>query len=124
METRRWVNQNQPQTLYMGTILLYLHVGLSLLFGRSLLFFFGPLGLLLLAALVAGAYGIANDQRWGWRLAVAITGLQLGILGYFLVQDLGLLFELNYLIASVVPVALFLLLVHPLSRQYERIWFS
>lgn len=124
METRRFVNQSQPQPLYMATILLYIDAVMGLLLG-SVYFYFGPiLGLLALIGLAAGAYGIANDQRWGYQLAVALTGVLVVVIMWIIVQDPGIIFSLQFLIAIVVPVAMFLLLIHPQSREYQKIWFE
>ncbi len=120
METRRWLNQSQPQTLYMATILLYITAALLILFGAA----FSPLGLLFVAASAGGAFGIANEQRWGYGLALAFAGLRVAWLLWFVATEPDLLFDLVFLIDAVFPVALFLLLIHPQSRDYQRIWFS
>ena len=62
----KWVNQFQPQTLYMATILCYVDAVFGLLFGG----FATPIGLLVIAALGAGGFGIANEKRWGYAVAV------------------------------------------------------
>jgi len=124
MESRRWVNQSQPQPLYMATILLYIDAVLGLFFG-SFYFVFGTvIGLACLIGLAAGAFGIANDQRWGYYLAVALTGVLVAMILWVVVRDPGLIFSLQFLIAIVFPVAMFLLLIHPQSREYQRIWFE
>ena len=64
----KWVNQFQPQTLYMATILCYVDAVFGLLFGfvaTSLL-----AGLITIAALAAGGFGIANEKKWGYAVAV------------------------------------------------------
>ena len=64
METRRWINQSQPQTLYMATILLYVSAAIGAFFslaGGS------AIGLLYAAGEGGAAYGIANERRWGPR---------------------------------------------------------
>lgn len=120
METRRWLNQSQPQTLYMATILLYIAAALLALFGGL----FSVLGLAFIAASAGGAFGIANEQRWGYYLAVAFAGFRVAVLLVLLAGDPDLLFDILFLIDAVFPVALFLLLIHPQSREYQRIWFS
>ena len=35
METRRWINQSQPQTLYIAVFLLYINAAFTLLFGLN-----------------------------------------------------------------------------------------
>ena len=89
--------------------------------------FFALLGfnLLIAVASAAAGFGIANEKKWGYILGVVISVIAL----LFLVQVLAVhgidrLFDLNVLLASVFPVAQFALLVHPQSRDYQRIWFS
>lgn len=123
METRRFVNPMQPQTLYIATILLYFNAVFGLL-GGSPLFFFGFLpGLVLTLGKGAAAFGIANERRWGYFLGVATAGLTLVPFAVFVFSNgLGSLFQVGLLISLVFPVALFVLLVHPLSRTYALLW--
>lgn len=121
METRRWVNQSQPQTLYMATILLYFNAVLSLLFGGV----GGGIGLVYVIGQAAAGYGIANERRWGYVLGIATVGIQLLFLALFLVAE-GILsiFSLSFLFAALWPVVMMVLLLHPQSRDYQRIWFK
>jgi len=115
---RRFFNNTQPQTLQIAVILLYLDAGFSLLFGG----FASPVGIVLIATMASGAFGIANEKRWGYALGLVGAGLNLlypfllGVsLGQYLSYDpLGLMFA----------VALVALLLHPMSRDYQRIWFK
>jgi hypothetical protein len=116
MQTRRWLDPTQPQTLQIAVFLLYAEGVLSLLFGE----FF----LLLLIAKIAGipaGYGIANERKWGYGLGVIVALAPFvvrivadGLNQVFSTDILSLMFE----------VALVLLLLHPQSREYERIWFK
>ncbi len=126
METRRFVNPSQPQTLYIATFLLYFNAAFGLLFGTSSLFFFGIIpGLLLTVGMAAGAFGIANEKRWGYWLGVGTAGLSLFPYALYIFSNgLGSIFQITLLITLVFPVALFALLIHPMSRQYQRLWFS
>ena len=126
METRRFVNPTQPQTLYIATFLLYFSAAFGLLFGSSSLFFFGFVpGLVLTAAKGVAGFGIANDKRWGYWLGVITAGLTLvPFVAFVISSGVGSLFQVGLLFSLVFPVALFVLLIHPLSRQYQRIWFS
>lgn len=115
METRRWTNPSQPQTLQIAVFLLYIDA------------FFALLGFNLLIAVASGAagFGIANEKKWGYILGVVISTIALLFLARVLYVDgVGRLFDVNVLLASVFPVAQFALLVHPQSRDYQRIWFS
>lgn len=126
VKTRRFVNPSQPQTLYIATMLLYLNAAFGILFGSSPLFFFGFIpGLALTVGKGVAAYGIANEKRWAYFLGVATAGLTLvPFASYMASNGLGSIFQLALLFSLVFPLALFILLVHPMSRQYQRIWFS
>ena len=75
------------------------------------------IGLLMFPA----AYAIANDKRWGWRLGVGAAAVAVVIR---LTSVLSYGFSPTVLLILVFPVALLALLVHPISREYQRIWFS
>lgn len=120
METRRWTNPSQPQTLYLATWLLYINAAIGLLFGG----FASPIFLAIIVVEVLAAFGIANEKRWGYIVAVGVAGLVLAFSLLPLIRDIGLVFNIAYLLNILFPVALFALLVHPLSRDYQRIWFK
>jgi hypothetical protein len=123
METRRWTNPSQPQTLYISSVLLYIQAAFAIL-GSPLSALIGLLGTVaLVAGGVAAGFGIANERRWGYVLGLGVASLQL--IPYVLVvaTDLGSLFDPLLLISALFPVALFALLVHPMSREYQRVWF-
>jgi hypothetical protein len=146
METRRWINQSQPQTLYIGVFLLYLNAAFTLLFGLDDApyavaylrltgespFDAGTTEMLLnltrvlvVAGGVAAGYGIANERKWGYRLGVGIAALPLLVLLYVCVAyQISPLSQSFNLISLLFNVAQFALLVHPQSREYERIWFK
>jgi len=116
METRRWTNPSQPQTLYMATFLLYIEAFFNVIT-------FNPLFIVLAVGEVAGAMGIANEKRWGYYLAVGMAALALTPLLFIVSGGLAHLFSLTVILAFLFPVALFALLIHPMSRQYQKIWF-
>jgi hypothetical protein len=122
METRRWTNPTQPQTLQIAVFLLYIEAVFGVLFGQ--VFFLFPVGLLLVAGQAASGFGIANERKWGYWLAVAIATLGLLPIVFTIVADgvTGIL-SLSFIITMLFPVALFALLLHPMSRDYQRIWF-
>jgi hypothetical protein len=120
METRRWTNPSQPQTLYVAVMLLYINAVFMVLFGGL----FSVVGLLLVAGSVGAGLGIANEKKWGYFLGVGVAGL--GLLPFLLriaTDGVGAVFNIAFLISALFPVALFALLVHPMSREYQRIWF-
>jgi hypothetical protein len=123
MERRHWVNSSHPQTLQIAVILLYANAALTLLFGGIGTVLFLPL-LAVLAAGVAGGYGIANDRRWGYWLAVVVAALPLVYEAYLLFHyGLGTAASAG-VITIIFQVALLALLLHPQSREYQRIWFK
>ena len=111
MNERRWFNPNQPQTLQIAVILLYLDAVFLLIGGALGLWLF----LVTMVAMAAGAFGIANEKKWGYALGLA--GAILNLLAPF-VYGLG-----SNILNLIFSVALVALLVHPMSRDYQRIWF-
>jgi uncharacterized membrane protein (DUF2068 family) len=119
VETRKWFDQSQPQTLQAAVVLCYLNAALSLL---TLLLDRNIVSLFSLALLVEGvaAYGIANSHRWAYYLGIAAAGLYCLLLLYALILvagSFGLLLNLAF------AVVLLVLLLHPMSRSYQRTWF-
>jgi hypothetical protein len=131
METRRWTNPHQPQTLQVAVILLYVSAALEILFPGSIYTSFGSrfgqadlFTLLAIVGMGAGAFGIANERKWGYTLAVAVTGI--GVLELvLLLMDEGIerILSVGFILVAIFPVARFALLVHPMSREHQRIWF-
>jgi hypothetical protein len=119
----KWLDRTQPQTLYMATILMYLNAGLSLVLGGTYydVSVFGIhhgallIGLLLIVAQVVGGWGIANEKKWGYVIAVAAAVL--------LLAETVLSFQSGLLLTLIFEIALVALLLHPQSREYRRIWF-
>ena len=112
----KWVNQFQPQTLYMATILCYVDAVFGLIFGGLFL-----LNLLIVGCLAAGAFGIANEKKWGY--AVAVGGAVLQVVLLFAVFGTEV-FTSTVIISFLFDAALVALLLHPMSREYQRIWFK
>ena len=118
----RWLNPSHPQTLQAAVFLGYLSTVFSLLSP-----IFGVLSLLLALGAGLGAFGTANNKRWGyWALAVA-SGVTLALYLLALVAEIQdadivpILFRINI---TVFPAALFAAVVHAHSRQYQKIWFE
>ena len=121
MQPRVWVNPRQPQTLYIAQLLMYFQGGFSLVFGilgvRSLTLY----ALAIAVGKVIAAFGIANERRWGYKLGVAVAAIPIVLVLLLAVTDtprwlwadvIGLLFD----------IALIALLLHPMSRGYQRYW--
>ncbi len=119
METRRWTNPSQPQTLQVAVFLLYINAVFSVLQP------FYPLLTLSALAGAVGAYGIANSRRWGYRLGVASSAVEVALLVVLPLLAIGPdLISLGFLIKIVFPIALFCALLHPESREHQRLWFD
>lgn len=116
LQQRRWFPAGAPQTLQIAVVLLYWNAALSLLFGL-VAGGFGLLELLLLGFDVAGAFGIANERKWGYVVAVVAAVLPLALL----VAVGGLLG--GGLLTLIFQIALVALLLHPMSRSYYKLWF-
>ena len=119
MEQRKWFDSTQPQTLQSAVMLSYLNAALSFLFA---LLSFGSSTILLAVVLcgAVGAIGIANEKRWGFRLCLA-AAVVYGALWLLLILVFApsVTTVLNLLVAVILVV----LLLHPQSREYRRIWF-
>jgi hypothetical protein len=122
METKRWFNPSQPQTLQIAVWLLYFNAVGGLLLGSIYLSLGALFGLAALVGCAAAAFGIANEQRWGYLLGVAMAVLQV-LLIVGVVGPMGI-FRGVALISFLFAVALVALLLHPMSRDYQRIWFK
>ena len=119
MQQRRWLNPSQPQTLQIAVFLLYINSALLLLY-----VFLGYALTLLTMGIILGqitaGYGIANERKWGYYLGIAmslvpfVVPLLYGRNPFTGVDIIGLMFD----------IALVALLVHPQSRDYQRIWFK
>ncbi len=122
MRLTRWLNPSLPQTLQMAVFLLYINAVFGVLFG-TLFFVYGPIvGGVGLLAYLFGGLGVANEQKWGYLLGVAVAVAAVGTI-FFYYRDVGDV--LHYaLIPLLFDGALVALLLHPLSRNHQRVWFS
>jgi hypothetical protein len=112
----RWYPQHQPQTLQIAVALLYWNAFLGLLFSILEHSNLDPKYLLVIVADVAGGLGIANDRRWGYFVAIAAA---IGTLALFVADNLAVGGLFNFIF----EIALVVLLLHPMSRSYYKIWF-
>ena len=130
METRRWTNPSQPQTLYMAHLFLYISAAFNVLYGMIRGFTwvlpgFGRPSIALVACEIAGGYLIANERRAGWWLGLGSVALSLYPPGRAMLElGPGIIFDVNWILAVAFPVILLVLLIHPMSRDYQRIWFK
>ena len=88
MSDQIWVNNRQPQTLYIAQVIMYFRGVMAILLGGALfslgsvsLFGSTLLGavytLLITVGVIAGAFGIANEKAWGYKLGVAAAAARL-----------------------------------------------
>ena len=112
------MNPTQPQTLQIGVFLLYINAVFGLLdYFRTQ---WAPFLLIAVGGAAAG-YGIANERKWGYYLGVAMAFLPFGLRAYY--GGLGEVLSTDAL-TLLFEIALVALLLHPQSRDYQRIWFK
>ena len=111
------MDPSQPQTLQIAVFLLYAQAVLLLLFGA----FLSLLGLALIAGGIGAGYGIANEHKWGYGLGLLVAFFP--FIARIAVGGLNEVFTTD-IISLMFEIALVVLLLHPQSREYERIWFK
>lgn len=114
MNDRKFVNQFQPQTLVIATVLLYINAVFDFIT-------FWPPFMIAAVLMAAGGYGIANEKRWAYSLALAISVIRVAVLLIFARSDV---LEFPLILTLMFDVALVALLLHQESREYQRIWFK
>lgn len=114
MNENRFLNPHQPQTLYSAVILGYIQAFFNLINFLAILILIG-------IALAVGCYGIANEKKWGYNLAVGAAVVQVLIL--FAYYGSAVFTNVGVLLTFMFDGALVALLLHPMSRDYQRIWF-
>ena len=142
LDPRRWFDRMQPQTLQIATWLLYLN-GFFLLIdvvdNSDYLGYFRvqygwglPLGVAVVVLHAAGGWLMANDRKLGWKLAVAasFTPFVLRFIAYSDIErqlngSISLYRKLTggSTLSVIFEVALCALLLHPHSRQHQKIWY-
>jgi len=115
----RFLNQMQPQTLWIATLFCYIDAVFGFIGG--VITTSALVAILTIVGLAAGGFGIANEKKWGYIVAVAAAILQVGGLLAVAGTD-ALAFPL--IINLIFDGALVVLLLHPASREYQRIWFK
>jgi glucan phosphoethanolaminetransferase (alkaline phosphatase superfamily) len=115
----QWLDRSQPQTLYFANILIYFDAAwwlLYLLVGTLTWF-----TILALPAVFAGL-GIANEKKAGYWGACVVAVLNMLLLIDWFVAAHGQ--SLGIIVSLIFGGALLALLLHPMSRSYQRIWFK
>lgn len=137
MDERRWYNPRLPQTLVISQFLLYFDAAFATLDLLGILASDVPLTvagrLLLLASVglaVYGAYGIANEKKLGYQVAVAASFAPIAVRFIIALLYANPLEHLAYfllpggILGAMFTYALIALLLHTQSREHQRIWFS
>ena len=118
MASRRFLNPAQPQTLLIAVYLLYLHA-VFLLFDLLRLGIFPRLYVLAVVGGLAAGFGIANEKKWGYGLGIVMGIFPFALRFYYSGSPLG-----GNLLTLMFEIALVALLLHPQSRDYQRLWFK
>jgi hypothetical protein len=142
LNPRRWFDRMQPQTLQIATWLLYLN-GFFLLvdvvdtsdylgYYRAQYGWGVILGVAVVALHAGGGWLMANDRRLGWKLAV-VASFSPFVLRFIAYSDIdrqlpgsiGIYRKLTggSTLNAIFEVALCALLLHPHSRQHQKIWY-
>ena len=117
-QQRRWTNASQPQTLQIAVFLLYINSAFLLL-GLLLDNYFPLLYIGVFAGQIFAGYGIANERKWAYYLGIVMAVFPFLIRIYYGQSLVG-----TNLIGLMFEIALVALLLHPQSRDYQRIWFK
>ena len=132
----RWTNPSQPQTLQIAVFLLYFDV---VWFVLNLLrtsasseyeidfsmnsFPWAHLYLLtVIGALLAGR-AIASEAKWGYILGLVVAVAPF-VLRALLFGSVEAAYQATTFINLMFEIALIALLLHPHSREYQRVWFK
>jgi len=113
----QWLDRSHPQTLYMANVLLYFNAAWWLLY---LLLGAPEFGILAVGAVFAGL-GLANEKRLGYWGAIAIAVLNLLMLLDAFLQAPA---SIGVVVSLIFAIVLLVLLLHPMTRSYVRIWFK
>lgn len=117
----RWLNPSHPQTLQAAVILGYISAVFGVLSSARF-----PWMLLLFIGIGVGAFGSANNKRWGYLLLSVASLLVALFWSTLFVLSIGgsLVGSLIQLNGLVFPVALAAAALHPHSREYQKVWFE
>jgi uncharacterized membrane protein (UPF0136 family) len=137
LNRRKWIDRMQPQTLQIATWLLYINgffALVKLIDGGGVLHYFRQrytfgflLGLAVVALHVAGAFLMANERKFGWKLSV-VAAVSPFVLTFVAYTQLNAPIRYRLFGASLLSfafdVAVLALLLHPQSKEHQRIWYQ
>lgn len=115
-ERARWFSSSLPQTLQVAVGLLYFNAFLNLVIGLLASGSSHLVGLVLVVTDLLGGVGIANEKKWGYLVAIIAAALPIVLL------VVGIIF-ISGILMLIFQIALVVLLVHPMSKNYARTWF-
>jgi hypothetical protein len=139
IDVQRFFNRSFPQTLQVALILLYVRAFFSFFelafnsdnvrLARGLRPGWGVLVLLAMVALHVGAgYLMANERKVGYWMAIAaaLSPLLLNLWLYSGLRGLSFYDKISgrSTISLIFDVAFIAVVLHPMSRNYQRIWFK
>lgn len=138
LDVRKWFDRMQPQTLQIATWLLYINgffalvgflgtedwIGLARI-TKGLLGSIAGLGVI--ACFVLGGFLMANDRRLGYRMALvgAFSPFILRVWVLWGVSGISTFDKITgrNAISFLFDAALCALLLHPQSREHQRLWY-
>ena len=137
IDFRRWFDRMAPQTLQIATMLLYLNGFFALIGFMDRSDWVGyarvdkggvgaVVGLAVIASFILGGLLMANDRRWGWRLGL-FAAFSPFLLRCWILSDSR--FDMwdrisgGNTISLIFDVALCALLLHPQSREHQKLWY-
>ena len=139
LDPRKWFDRMQPQTLQIAMWLLYLNGFFALIgymdksdwagIARDNKGLLGSLvGLFVVVAFIGGGFLMANDRKVGYKLALvaAFSPFALRIWILWSYSGFSALDKItgNDTIGFIFEAALCALLLHPQSREHQRVWYS
>ena len=139
LDPRKWFDRLQPQTLQIAMWLLYLNGFFALIgfmdksdwagIARETKGSLGSfVGLFVVVAFIGGGFLMANDRKVGYKLALVAAfspfALRIWIMGW--VPGFSIIDKItgNDIIGFIFEAALCALLLHPQSREHQRVWYS
>ena len=139
LNPRKWFDRLQPQTMQIATWLLYLNGFFALIsfmdqrdwigYARVDKGALGSLvGIIVLASFIGGGFLMANDRKIGYKLAL-VAAFSPFVLRIWILWSYSGFTALDKItgkdtIGFIFEAALCALLLHPLSREHQRVWYS
>jgi uncharacterized membrane protein len=139
LNPRKWFDRLQPQTMQIATWLLYLNGFFALIsfmdqrdwigYGRVDKGALGSLvGIIVLASFIGGGFLMANDRKIGYKLAL-VAAFSPFVLRIWILWSYSGFTALDKItgkdtIGFIFEAALCALLLHPQSREHQRVWYS